>query len=164
MPQSALATVTTCYTLEWVRQSRHSPERVWHAITDPAELSVWMDNPIRIEPRVGGSIRFDFTREGEYIDGIVVELVPERILMHSWERSLVRWELSPATDGTTVRFIHHGLSRDDAIDVGPGWQEFLDQLENHLDGRALAPYEQRVVDCAGLQRPYIERIDTATLS
>ena len=37
-----LAQVHPCYSITFTRQSKHSPERLWRAITDSAEVSRWM--------------------------------------------------------------------------------------------------------------------------
>ena len=39
-------------TVEYVRTYPHPIERVWNAITDPAQMSIWF-GPIQFEPRLG---------------------------------------------------------------------------------------------------------------
>lgn len=137
MARHDLADISTCYTLTWRWESRHSRERVWRAITDPAEVSAWMGYPAEVDLRVGGRFFADFASTGEgSMDGIIVELAPEGILAYAWGMSIVRWELAPAGGGSHITFVHHGLTRSRAEGLGAGWHEFLEQLRDHLDGAA----------------------------
>ena len=45
------------YVIAWSRHLTHSPERVWRAITEQAEVGVWARGSWAFEPRVGGSIQ-----------------------------------------------------------------------------------------------------------
>ena len=44
-----LADIRPAYSLVFERESSHSPERLWHAITDSEEVSRWMSYPARID-------------------------------------------------------------------------------------------------------------------
>ena len=57
-----LGEITRCYSLRYERRSKHPPERLWRAITDPGELSRWMSYPARVELRIGGDYFVDFSR------------------------------------------------------------------------------------------------------
>jgi len=39
-------------TLRFERRLAHPPERVWRALTDPAELAIWLVAAAELEPRV----------------------------------------------------------------------------------------------------------------
>ena len=54
------------------------------------------------------------------------------------EASVVRYELHPDGDGTLLRFTHRGLGVRNAAGFRPGTHAFLDRLEAHLAGDALA--------------------------
>ena len=60
-----LGEITRCYSLRYERRSKHSPERLWRALTDQSELSRWMSYPARVDLRVGGDYAVDFSRTGE---------------------------------------------------------------------------------------------------
>ena len=79
----------------FVRDLRHPPERVWAALTDPAQLSEW--SPFTADR--------DLARVGDVtltmIDGDTSEAMassvlvsePPRVLEYTWGDDLVRWEL-----------------------------------------------------------------------
>lgn len=73
--------------LRLVRDYPHAPEKVWHALTDPALLAEWL-MPNDFEPRVGH--RFTFrTEPAPGFDGIVhcevLELAPPRRMVFTWK-------------------------------------------------------------------------------
>ena len=60
-----LGKITRCYTIRYDRHSKHSPSRLWAAITRADEVSAWMDYPAKIDLRVGGEWHVDFGRTGD---------------------------------------------------------------------------------------------------
>ena len=46
------------WTIEFVRIYPHPIERVWRAVTDPAEVAIWFIPPDVWEPETGGRYRF----------------------------------------------------------------------------------------------------------
>ena len=103
------------------------PERVFQAMTDPAQASQWWGQKgmYRITERtadfrVGGKYSSvgvgadgkSFRVEGEYL-----EIDPPRLLVQSWvatwtgdAKTMVRWELEAAKQGTLVRIRHSGFA------------------------------------------------------
>lgn len=146
MTDERLGTITPCYTVSFQRTLRHSPSRVWEAITSPGEVSAWMGYPAEIEVRVGGRWFVDFSRtnQGE-LPGVIVRVEPERRLAYAWGLSVVEWQIEPTADGCRYTFIHAGLADrgEDEEGLPAGWQSFLDQMERHLDGGLLAADEER---------------------
>ncbi len=54
-----LGKISLCYSVTFDRRSRHSPSRIWSAITDSDEVSRWMGYyPARIDLRIGGQEHF----------------------------------------------------------------------------------------------------------
>lgn len=136
-------------TLRLERHVAHSPERVWAALTESAQLAQWFMAGT-LEPRHGGRLRLDSGEEGGTV-GEVLAWDPPRLLTYSWIRdggagphSVVHWELHPndAGDSTLLVLEHRGVDRDAAYDYGAGWHDFLDRLPRHLDG-------EDTKDCAG---------------
>lgn len=136
------------------RRLAHPPEKVWRALTEPAELSQWYPfQATAIDLRVGGMIRFD-DGEGTTMDAVIVELDPPRVFAFS-ERApeamsresedLVRFELRPDGAGCLLIFTHTFDDRFAAASYASGWQLCLDALEEIVAGRqptASGPMDQ----------------------
>ena len=131
------------HTLRFVRIVKHSPERVWRAITDEREIGTWMRYPVKFEPREGGRAQW-FGDDENRIDGRVFIFEPPHRLafsFHTPDREHlesgewgVLWELEQHGDGCRITFIHRSLPGAVAWGVGEGWHLFLAQLLAHLDG------------------------------
>jgi uncharacterized protein YndB with AHSA1/START domain len=129
------------YAVEFVRQLQDPPERVWRALTDPAEARQWFTE-MTMEPRLGGRIHLDFGDQGS-AEGEILAWEPPHVLEHSWTEagttSHVRWELSPEGNGTRLWLLHTGLSPDAPHEYGAGWHDFLDRLPYYLAGNDIPP-------------------------
>jgi uncharacterized protein YndB with AHSA1/START domain len=96
------ALLTLVRTYERTFQVSASPERVWRALTDPAELAVWHGRAERFEAVVGGRIRFADPGY-EPVEGVVEEVVPaERIRWRTSADAVVITETLEA-DGRGTR-------------------------------------------------------------
>ncbi len=143
---SDLGTFTHCYTIRYDRTSKHSPERLWRAITDSDEVTSWMQYPARIDLRVGGDYFVDFsTTNSGSLDGVIVAVEPARLLRYAWGTSIVEWTIEAAADGCKHSFLQSGLA-----DRGPGeeglaagWHAWFDDLDTYLDGEPPAPLTDR---------------------
>jgi uncharacterized protein YndB with AHSA1/START domain len=144
---SDLGEITPCWTITFRRESKHSPQRLWHAITDPDEVSKWMGYPARIELRPGGDYHLDFSKphEGDDagdLDGVIVRVQEERSLAIVWGRSVLEWAIEPDGAGCSYTFTHHGQEPPSEGDrhtdegIAAGWHAFLDAFAAHLDGAA----------------------------
>lgn len=116
------------------------PERVYAALTDPAELSAWWgtDDSYRTfdwvsDLRVGGkrNCKAQNRASGEIstVKGEYVEIDPPKVLAFTWEPSwvpvhptLVRFELTATAAGTRVLLTHSG------------WGEAIQAREGHEKG------------------------------
>ena len=56
----------------------------------------------------------------------------------SWELSV---ELTALGQGTELSFVHHGLAPAAAVDIGPGWEYYLDQLLASITGDPLPVWD-----------------------
>ncbi|MGA8431909.1 MAG: SRPBCC domain-containing protein [Candidatus Sulfotelmatobacter sp.] len=124
------------------------PERVFKAITDPAQLSQWWGQKgmYRITERTAevrpsgkwssvgvGADGTKFRVDGEYL-----QVEPPRLLVHTWIASwtgdlktVVRWELEPSGDrGTLLKIRHQGFAAapEAAQNHGEGWKRVLGWL------------------------------------
>jgi uncharacterized protein YndB with AHSA1/START domain len=117
------------WTLILVRELRHSPEKVWQALTDPAQLRewapfvtdgslgevgtvklTWVGNPTPIETKV---TRADAPKELEYGD--------------------MRWELEACGRGTRLT-LWHSIDRRFIAWGAAGWHIAFDVLDRMLNG------------------------------
>jgi hypothetical protein len=72
--EAELARFIDRFTVQYVRVFPHPIERVWRALTDPAELALWC-MPATIDLRVGGA----YTFQGEAW-GHILALDPPRLI------------------------------------------------------------------------------------
>jgi uncharacterized protein YndB with AHSA1/START domain len=127
------------------------PERVFHSLTDPSELTAWWgsDDMYRtfdwqIDLREGGSWSVQ-TRAADgtemTVNGTYLEIDPPRRLAYTWRPSwdefaetTVRIELQPIPSGTRVLVTHTGFGERAlaAEGTGEGWIRVLEWLGEHV--------------------------------
>lgn len=120
----------------------HPPERVWRALTEPAELGVWL-MPTDFTPRAGSRFTFDARPELGIVDGEVLAVEPPRLLRCRWSGvfgdTVVTFTLVPVEGGTRLRVEHTGwgeAGRAHRDGFDQGWQSKLaTDLPALLDGR-----------------------------
>ena len=136
--------------LRFERRIGHPPEKVFAAISDPAELAHWFPARVEWELRPGAAIAFRF--EDVDVDapaGRVLEVEPPRLLAFSWGNDVLRFEVEPEGDGALLRFTHAITGRDDwparlsAARNAAGWDACLAALTARLDGTDADPPDWR---------------------
>jgi uncharacterized protein YndB with AHSA1/START domain len=131
-------------TLRFERRFAHSPEKVWKAITDPAELAHWFPQDLDGTFAPGAKLRFVFRGEPPVLDGEVIkdftgevlEIDPPRLIAYRWGEDILRWTLTPDGDGCLLVFTDTVADRGKAARDGAGWHLCLEGLESLLDGAA----------------------------
>lgn len=127
-------------TLEKVLELEASPERVWKAITDPAELSQWFGDETKLDLRPGGGGEMIWDSHGSFAVR-VEEVEPPHRLVWSWVHEAgvpfgdapatrVEWTLTPRDGGgTTLHLRESGFLTDlhHQQNTG-GWDEELGTL------------------------------------
>ncbi|GAA5136486.1 SRPBCC family protein [Pseudonocardia adelaidensis] len=117
------------------RTYSHPPERVWSAITEPAELAHWFPATVSLEHRVGGTIEFTGDPNIDPGSGTVLEFDPPRRLAYTWGRDELHFRLEPTDDGgCTVTFFDVLEARDAAARNAAGWTVCLVELGKHVSG------------------------------
>jgi uncharacterized protein YndB with AHSA1/START domain len=137
------------YQLRFERRLRQPVERVWAALTDPAQVAQWLA-PGEIELTLGGRVYLAFTDGDSVIDGRVTAIAPPRLLEFTWmdkddDLGFVRWELI-AEDGGTRLVLTHNLpeaARAFGLPALAGWHTLLDQLAALLDGQPMSVKRDR---------------------
>lgn len=156
-----LGTVTTNgdhATLTFERRLPFPIDRVWAAITDPAERAQWFgttqiaDGRIVIEPEDPPA-----PPEAKRVTGRILTWQPpadgHAVFEHEWQQrivedSVVRYELRTDGDATLLTFTHSGLSERNALGFVPGTHAFLDRLRAHLTGEQLPGWSERYAEVA----------------
>jgi uncharacterized protein YndB with AHSA1/START domain len=115
------------------RRLDHPVERVWRAVTQPAELARWFVAEVPWTPEAGE----EFEAGGE--TGRITALEPPRLLAWTWGVERYSFELAPDGDGCLLVFTHVFNP-----ELGPGWQHaagwetYFDRLDAHLAGGFLS--------------------------
>ncbi|MGA9884969.1 MAG: SRPBCC domain-containing protein [Candidatus Acidiferrales bacterium] len=117
------------WTLILTRELRHSPEKVWQALTDPAHIREWA--PFDVDGNLGkvGTVKLTWTGAPASIETKVTRVDAPKLL----EYGDTRWELEPLGSGTRLtlrtridrRFISWGAA---------GWHISFDVLGRLLSG------------------------------
>jgi hypothetical protein len=115
-----------------------SMHRLWRAITDPAELSVWLGGECSIDARVGGGVRFDLPDEDIRAAGtvrLVAAPQPDHqvaLLEHTFVdaanagiTSVCRWCVRDAPSGCELVFTHDGFGEADRGRLEAWWNSGL---------------------------------------
>jgi len=127
-------------TMRFVREYPHAPAQVWAALTDPAQLAVWLWPCKSFEARLGGVGVFD---PGMELSIRVTEFEPEHVLNLGGR---IRFELTPTSSGCRVTLDlkrpHDGWSPM-ALAGFHGW---LGRLSRLLAGRPQAETEAWALD------------------
>jgi len=123
------------WTLILVRELRHSPEKVWQALTDPAQLREWA--PFDADANLGKVGTVKLTTVGapkEHVSETrVTRADAPKALEYSWGGQDIRWELEPVGGGTRLT-LWHNIDRN-FISIGAaGWHICLDVLDRFVRG------------------------------
>ncbi len=126
------------WTFILVRELRHSPEKVWQALTDPAHLSEWAPFDADRDLAAVGPLKLSTvgTPTPRVAETSVKRAEAPRLLEYSWGGNDLRWELEPLGRGTRVtlwlkiarRFISWGAA---------GWHICFEVLERLLAGEPI---------------------------
>jgi uncharacterized protein YndB with AHSA1/START domain len=136
------------------RNYPHPIERVWRAVTEPAELAQWFPSGVTIDPRPGGTVQFSGDPTVEATTGRVLAFDPPHRLAFTWGGDELHLELA-AIDETACRLslVNVLEARDAAARNAAGWSVCLDELTTLLSvGSAGGPHS----DTATSWRPYYD--------
>ncbi|MFZ0761403.1 MAG: SRPBCC domain-containing protein [Candidatus Sulfotelmatobacter sp.] len=124
------------WTLILVRELRHTPEKVWQALTDPAHLREWA--PFDADSSLataGTTVKLTTVAAPtpRVTETTVTRADPPKALDYNWGGFNMRWQLEAVPDGTRLtlwtnighRFISMGAA---------GWHICFDVLDHLLSG------------------------------
>lgn len=124
------------WTLILVRELRHSPEMVWEALTDPAQLAEWAPFDVDHSLKAVGPVRFSMVTTSQSFETTVRRAEAPRLLEYSCGESDLRWELEPLGDGTRLT-LWHNIDRRYISWGAAGWHIAFDVLERLLAGERI---------------------------
>lgn len=130
---------------------RATPDQVYRAFTNGAQLRSWMCDNSYVQDHVGGSFLMAWNL-GYHASGQFTQLEPARLIGFTWQgnneagQTQVRVELTPSDELTTIELVHSGLGEGEewertARDLTSGWDKGLEDLkyvlETGLDARLM---------------------------
>jgi uncharacterized protein YndB with AHSA1/START domain len=126
------------WTLILVRELRHPPEKVWHALTDPAQLREWA--PFDADRNLGitGPVKLSTVGAPSLLvsESSVKRAEAPRLLEYDWGGNDIRWELEPLASGTRLT-LWHNISRKFVAMGAAGWHICFDVLDHLLAGQPI---------------------------
>jgi uncharacterized protein YndB with AHSA1/START domain len=120
------------WTLILVRELRHSPEKVWQALTDPTHLREWA--PFDADGNLGalGTVKLTWVGNPTPQETKVTRADAPKLL----EYTDTRWELEPMSTGTRLT-LWHNIDRRFISWGAAGWHISFDVLERQLAGEPI---------------------------
>jgi uncharacterized protein YndB with AHSA1/START domain len=113
------------------RYLAHPVERVWRAVSDPAEVRRWMPAAADWTLTVGA----EFKLGGQ--TGQITEVDPPHVIGWTFGADQFRFALRAEGDGCALVFTHVFDAVGGAAQTAAGWECYLDRLDAQLDGRDL---------------------------
>lgn len=122
------------WTLVVVRQLRHAPAKVWHALTDPAQLTAWAPfDADRSLDATGATVKLHTVGTSMASNTTIQRAEAPHLLEYTWGDGALRWELEDVDGGTRLT-LWHNIDRNYIAMGAAGWQICLDVLDHALAG------------------------------
>ncbi len=127
------------WTLVLVRELRHSPDRVWQAITDPEHLREWA--PFDADENLGrAGAAVKLTTVGapspHVTETTVTRADAPKLLEYKWGGVDMRWQLEPTAGGTRLT-LWSNIDRRYISMGAAGWHICFDVLDRLLAGQPI---------------------------
>jgi hypothetical protein len=120
------------WTLIHVRELRHSPEKVWQALTDPSQLREWAPFVVDANLSVVGNVNLTWVGAPQALETKVTRADAPKLL----EYGDMRWELEASDEGTRLT-LWHRIDRGFISWGAAGWHISLDVLDRLLAGKPI---------------------------
>lgn len=117
------------WTLILTRELRHTPENIWQALTDQAQIREWAPYETDRSLASKGAVKLTWVGSPQVTETSVTRVDAPRLL----ECGDMRWELEPAGTGTRLT-LWHSIDRRYVSWGAAGWHICLDVLDHLLDG------------------------------
>lgn len=155
------------WTLVLVRQLRHSPQKVWSALTDPVQLREWA--PFDADENLGiAGTKVKLNTVGTpapmVSETIIKRAVEPKILEFRWGDGDLRWELEDFGGGTRLT-LWHNIDRRYISMGAAGWHICFDVMDQALNGapigRLVGPETMKFEGWQRLNAEYAKHFDTS---
>lgn len=128
------------WTLVLVRELKHPPEKVWTALTDPAQLREW--SPFDSDANLGtvGAVAKLSTvgaPKPHVTETTVKRADAPRLLEFTWGGNDVRWELEPSGSRGTRLTLWTSIDKNWIAMGASGWHVAFDVLDRLLTGQPI---------------------------
>jgi uncharacterized protein YndB with AHSA1/START domain len=124
------------WTLVLTRELRHSPEKVWQALTDPAQLREWapFDADATLA-KAGSTVKLTTVgAPGPHVtETTVARADVAKVLEYQWGGGDMRWELESLGGGTRLT-LWTNIDRRYIAMGAAGWHVCFDVLDHLLSG------------------------------
>jgi uncharacterized protein YndB with AHSA1/START domain len=109
---------------------RHSPQKVWDALTDPASLREWAPFDADRSLAAVGPVKLSTvgTPTPQVSETEVTRADAPKLLEYRWGDNDMRWELEPLGNGTRLT-LWHSIDRGFIAMGAAGWHICLDVLD-----------------------------------
>lgn len=126
------------WTLVLVRELRHSPRKVWRALTDPDQLRQWAPFDADHSLATLGMVKLSTagTAMPQVSESVVKRAEAPKVLEYSWGGNDLRWELEPVSGGTRLT-LWHNIDRGFIAWGAAGWHICFDVLDQLLVGEPI---------------------------
>src|SRR3954465_10200079 len=124
------------WTLVLVRELRHSPEKVWQALTEPAHLREWAPfDADRSLSTVGTTVKLTTVGAPTTMvsETTVTRADAPKLLEYNWGGQDIRWELEALGAGTRLT-LWHNIDRRFISMGAAGWHLCFDVMDPLLSG------------------------------
>ena len=155
------------WTLVLVRQLRHSPQKVWSALTDPAQLREWApfdaDGNLGI---AGTTVKLSTvgTPSPMISETTIKRAVEPKVLEFRWGDGDLRWELEDFGGGTRLT-LWHNIDRRYISMGAAGWHICFDVMDQAMSGapigRLVGPETMKFEGWQRLNAEYAKQFDTS---
>jgi uncharacterized protein YndB with AHSA1/START domain len=124
------------WTLILIKELSHSPEKVWEALTDPAQLREWA--PFEADSSlstVGRKVKLTTVGAptAPVSETTVTRAEAPKVLEYNWGGGELRWQLEPLDGGTRLT-LWHDIDRRFISMGAAGWHICVDVLDHLLSG------------------------------
>jgi uncharacterized protein YndB with AHSA1/START domain len=153
------------WTLVLVRQLRHSPQTVWSALTDAAQLREWA--PFDADANLGiAGTTVKLSTVGTPVpmisETVIKRAVEPKVLEFRWGDGDLRWELEDFDGGTRLT-LWHNIDRRYISMGAAGWHICFDVLDQALSGtpigRIVGPETMKFEGWQRLNAEYAKQFD-----
>lgn len=131
-------------TLSFEFDLKHTPEKVWRALTEPALLTEWLLPILDLQLEPGASFTFKAPQAYPGWDGTVscefLEIESHRKLSYTWTvpflDTVVTFTLTPTDTGTRLSIVQSGFKADQKRELGGaryGWNMMGGRLSELLE-------------------------------